>query len=342
MAVSPLATKFKFENFGATRWGSRGNTKVDTIVVHHMATTNFDSVPGVWATRKASAHYGIGPTGEIRAYVDETKRAWHAGNENSRSIGIECCNTSGAPNWLVSDATVTALVALIQDIKKRYNITRIIGHRDGVGAATACPGPSLYPRLQEIRNRVAGQTVAPPASSNSNSSIEYNIKAWNKQQVVDVNGLQVRVSPTSKSESIDSLNKGFTFNATRMVSNGETVEGYSSWFEVNGRGWVSGAYVTPTNQNSTSSVEQIAVDGYWGAATTRRIQQVLKIAVDGIKGPETYKAIQRKVGTPADGIIGPNTIRAMQKYFGTVQDGVISEPSLMVKAMQTRLNQNKF
>ncbi|MHC5250720.1 CHAP and LysM peptidoglycan-binding domain-containing protein [Enterococcus sp. LJL90] len=103
-----------------------------------------------------------------------------------------------------------------------------------------------------------------------------------------------------------------------------------------------GQTLKTSGSSSTPSSNQIAVDGYWGSATTRRIQQVLGITVDGIKGPETYKAIQRKVGTTADGIIGPNTIRAMQRYFGTVQDGVISEPSLMVKAMQTRLNQNKF
>ncbi|MHC5249803.1 LysM peptidoglycan-binding domain-containing protein [Enterococcus sp. LJL90] len=103
-----------------------------------------------------------------------------------------------------------------------------------------------------------------------------------------------------------------------------------------------GQTLKTSGSSSTPSSHQIAVDGYWGSATTRRIQQVLGVTVDGIKGPETYKAIQWKVGTTADGIIGPNTIRAMQKYFGTVQDGIISEPSLMVKAMQTRLNQNTF
>lgn len=187
MAISSLATKYKFENFGAVRWESRGNTRIDTIVVHHAATTNFDVMPDVWKSREASAHYGIGQKGEIRAYIDETKRAWHAGNENSRSIGIECTNTTGAPNWIVSDATVTALVDLIQDIKKRYNITRIIGHRDGVGAATACPGPSLYPRMQEIRNRVAGQSVASiptkpaptkSASTQSGSAAIREVQSW--------------------------------------------------------------------------------------------------------------------------------------------------------------------
>lgn len=154
MTVSLLAEKYQFENWGIVRWGSREGTVVDTIVVHHMAMTDFDGVPDVWREREASAHYGIGPAGEIRAYVGEEKRAWHAKDENSRSIGIECCNVSGAPDWLVSDETVTSLVKLIQDIQTRYDIKIIEGHCDAPGNETACPGPSLYPRLAEIRQRV--------------------------------------------------------------------------------------------------------------------------------------------------------------------------------------------
>lgn len=154
MPISQLATPYMFQNFGAQRWWNGRSQPITTIVVHHAATTNFDAMPGVWATREASAHYGIGQTGNIRAYIDEDNTAWHCGNGNPYSIGIECTNVSGDPNWEVSDATVDALVSLIQEIQSRRGKLQIVGHKDVPGNSTMCPGPSLYPRLQEIRDRV--------------------------------------------------------------------------------------------------------------------------------------------------------------------------------------------
>lgn len=159
MTVSRLATPYMFQSFGAQRWWWGRSQPITTIVVHHAATTNFDAMPGVWATREASAHYGIGQTGQIRAYIDEDNTAWHCGNGNPYSIGIECTNTSGDPNWGVSDATVDALVSLIQEIQSRRGKLQIVGHRDVPGNSTMCPGPSLYPRLQEIRGRVNSSVV---------------------------------------------------------------------------------------------------------------------------------------------------------------------------------------
>ncbi|MBO0456200.1 N-acetylmuramoyl-L-alanine amidase [Enterococcus hulanensis] len=161
MTVSKLATPYMFQNFGAKRWWDGRSQKITTVVIHHAATTNFGAMPGVWATREASAHYGIGQNGEIRAYVDEENTAWHCGNGNAYSIGIECTNTSGEPNWGVSNATVDALVKLIQEIQSRRGKLQIVGHRDVPGNSTVCPGPSLYPRLQEIRNRVNSGSDTP-------------------------------------------------------------------------------------------------------------------------------------------------------------------------------------
>lgn len=100
MGISSLATKYGFQSFSHYSNG-RSGAKVDKIVIHHMATTNYDIVPEIWKTREASAHYGIGKNGEIRAYVDEQNTAWHAGNWNANisSIGIEHCNSTGSLNW---------------------------------------------------------------------------------------------------------------------------------------------------------------------------------------------------------------------------------------------------
>ena len=125
---------------------------------------------------------------------------------------------------------------------------------------------------------------------------------------------------------------------------------------------------TPTTPPSGSGTK-LSVDGYWGSATTRRLQQVLGTPADGIvssqssvnrasnpglttgwewvipsqaKGSTVIRAVQRKCGVTADGLIGPITIRALQKRLGTTQDGSISAPSQAVMALQRRLNGGTF
>ena len=120
----------------------------------------------------------------------------------------------------------------------------------------------------------------------------------------------------------------------------------------------------------------LAVDGYWGEATTRRIQEVLccpfkdgkisrqnpqhkhrlKACTGGWEfsapwgeqpGSQTIGAIQRACGVPADGFIGPDTINAMIRHFkptsgAKVEDGKLDACSPTVKAMQRALNEGRF
>lgn len=98
----------------------------------------------------------------------------------------------------------------------------------------------------------------------------------------------------------------------------------------------------PAITKVSATIAELDVDGYWGASTTKRLQKVLGVTVDGILGKATIRAIQKKVSVDPDGILGPKTIKAMQKHFKTPVDGIISKPSTMVKAMQHKLNNNKF
>lgn len=120
----------------------------------------------------------------------------------------------------------------------------------------------------------------------------------------------------------------------------------------------------PSTSTPSTSSDKIAVDGQWGTATTRKIQQVLGTYIDGYidgqsrvdfnkcnkgglltstfrfgsGGSPCIKALQRKVGATADGYIGPNTIKALQRYLGTGVDGIVDPISPMVKKLQTKLN----
>ena len=132
------------------------------ITVHHMAATAFDSAGSRFSnqSQKASAHYGVGP-GYWCQYVSEDDGAWHGGCDfaNLETIGIECVNSTGAPDWRLDDATLDALARLMADIAVRHGWaalkhgTNVWGHREmtAYGAeATACPGPYLWPRLDEV------------------------------------------------------------------------------------------------------------------------------------------------------------------------------------------------
>jgi hypothetical protein len=82
----------------------------------------------------------------------------------------------------------------------------------------------------------------------------------------------------------------------------------------------------------------LVVDGVWGAATTRRLQEVLKVKITGSMNAGTYTALavwlkqkptgtfilamktalQGRVGATKDGIVGPATVRAFQKYLNRI------------------------
>ena len=111
------------------------------------------------------------------------------------------------------------------------------------------------------------------------------------------------------------------------------------------------------------NITKIAVDGSWGQATTKRLQQVLGTQVTGLIGGQARHAVtndipsvkfgsggsmvvkemQRRLGVKVDGSFGPGTLRALQKRMGTPITGAISRTnSSVVKKLQHQLNQNKF
>lgn len=111
----------------------------------------------------------------------------------------------------------------------------------------------------------------------------------------------------------------------------------------------------------------LKVDGIWGEATTRRLQQVLGTPVDGVvssqpgtwrasnpglstgwkwvakpKGSKVIVALQQRLAVKPDGLIGPNTIKALQRRMRTPVDGEIWRGSAAVMELQRRLNKGQI
>lgn len=112
---------------------------------------------------------------------------------------------------------------------------------------------------------------------------------------------------------------------------------------------------------NTGQQRVLAIDGSWGPATTRRLQEVLNCSIkDGVisgqirnranqnipsiqfgnGGSNMIRALQALLSVPTDGNFGPATCIALQRRMGTLQDGEISSVSDCVKAMQRRLNES--
>ncbi|ADG41492.1 BlyA [Leuconostoc kimchii IMSNU 11154] len=166
---------------------------IDTIVVHHNATTNKDVALNTWlvsAGNWTSAHYEI-TDNEIIGAVGENYVAYHAGgtggadvpkmsDPNGRSIGLEHVNSTGAPSWGVSDATLRNSARLIADICKRYNLpinrNTIKLHREVT--STACPGGLDIDKLIRYAQQAAGQKPAQPSKASVTAKNTSAIQAF--------------------------------------------------------------------------------------------------------------------------------------------------------------------
>ncbi|WP_300632128.1 N-acetylmuramoyl-L-alanine amidase [Pseudomonas sp.] len=132
------------------------------FVVLHYTSTNLERSLALLTHGQVSSHYLVGDdaSGTLYKLVDESQRAWHAGESewmgrtwlNSSSIGIEIVNPgySDTPTGRVwypySEAQVKSLVVLLKDISKRNGIEpkNIIGHSDIAPLRKLDPGP-LFP-----------------------------------------------------------------------------------------------------------------------------------------------------------------------------------------------------
>lgn len=134
---------------GTTNFNLR---RPNLVIVHHTAQ---DSVAQTLKTftlerTQVSAHYVIAKNGEVYQMLHDLYRGWHGGNSrwgsltdiNSGSIGIELDN-NGFESF--SEPQIESLLALLHDLKAKYNIptANFIGHSDIAPTRKNDPNPSF-------------------------------------------------------------------------------------------------------------------------------------------------------------------------------------------------------
>lgn len=131
-------SKVKFVDSPNFYIGRKG--PITHIVIHAMqgfytSTISMFQKP----VSKVSAHYLISKAGDITQMVKTNDRAWHVGNANGFTIGIEhedgsiidkkFLNCINDPNWITT-SELSASVDLCAALCKKFNIPveNIIGH----------------------------------------------------------------------------------------------------------------------------------------------------------------------------------------------------------------------
>lgn len=118
------------------------NRPLDTIISHvviHYTEIPFEEAVEKFSheANKVSCHYIIRDNGDIYSIINDSKRAWHAGNSywqgkdkvNDFSIGIELDNSGKEP---FSEQLIYSLINLCRFLERKHNIKpeNFIGHSD--------------------------------------------------------------------------------------------------------------------------------------------------------------------------------------------------------------------
>lgn len=165
------------------------NQKITKITIHHMAGVSSLEQFGDIVTRPGrnmSANYAIDKDARVGLFCNESDRSWCSGSSwnDNRAITIEVSNSAYGDNtgWPVSDKVYNKLIDLCVDICQRNGIPKLVytGYTHGsltihsMYQATACPGPYLKSRLNDICNKVNAKldamTNTPPVIDNNKTS----------------------------------------------------------------------------------------------------------------------------------------------------------------------------
>lgn len=150
---------------------SKKRSRTTKVAIHYVGNANssamanrnyFENLKKQTSSsngRYASSHYIVGLQGEIIQCVPEDEIAYTTNEANAYSIGIEVCHPKS--DGVFSEVTRKALIELVADICKRYNlnpINDIIRHYDITGKS--CPlcwasnSGSKYQDFNKFKNQV--------------------------------------------------------------------------------------------------------------------------------------------------------------------------------------------
>lgn len=279
------------------KWSDRPDDDIIGLAVHHWAATNmsgFDRL--VLSSDPASVNYLILNSGSLIGSVNEKNRAWTSGSaeRDNQRITVEIQNQTAGPQWRISDAAYDTLVRLYADLADYHNFAptraNIKGHQE-LGAATACPGPFLLPRLDDVARQAAALGGSPSKPSNPKP-----VKPFNPEKdKLDADGVWGRDTTAKAQTVLGTPADGVISNQTRAWKNGNP--GLTSGWDWTGDANDGGSTFITEHQKRLKRR-----DFYRGK-------------IDGKAGPKYFAALQEDLGTPVDGKVSrpSRMVVALQK-----------------------------
>ena len=144
---------------GAAPYPLRRLSQVDMAVVHWASAVVRDWTPGEIAAYQTGPvahldfpeiayHFVVTWDGTVYQTLSLEKRAWHAGEWNTCSVGVLACPAEGG---LLSEAQVTSLRCLLCHLKGHFGRwLGVVGHSEV--RPTDCPGPAW----EQNKTRIVG------------------------------------------------------------------------------------------------------------------------------------------------------------------------------------------
>ncbi len=170
-------------------------SKTDTIILHHASAKSCtpEQVDS-WHKQRGwtciGYHFLVRKDGTIYRGRPEDVIGAHASNHNSTSIGI--CAEGNFEIETMPEVQKRALIELVSYLKKKYNITKVLRHKD-IGS-TDCPGKN-YP-FEEIANGTNNSKYSAGQAVEVLIPVALTGAKENNDVMVDSNGYQFWVHKT--------------------------------------------------------------------------------------------------------------------------------------------------
>lgn len=290
------------------KWNGTLNysNKPDTIILHHAEASNC-SIADIdrWHKLRGWAgvgyHYFVKKDGTIFRGRPEGAAGAHTKGYNTHSVGI--CAEGAYMKEEMPEIQRKSIIALGEDIKLRYDINHIYGHREVY--ATACPGNN-YP-LAQIKAAIMSEFVA------KDEPVE---KTWLQvgDEGTDVKNLQQKLKELGYySDDIDSnfgkITKaavmkfqkdngleadGLVGTQTMAILNKAKIVPFPGYqFKYNPKKFDSNVKLIQEKLNNLG-FNCGKADGYFGDKTLKAVtsyQKVKLLKVDGIVGTNTWNKL---------------------------------------------------
>lgn len=218
--------------------------QITKITIHHMATKGLSAMNCAASfhnpARKGSANYCIDDK-EIVCAVPEERRAWTSDSQPNdyNAITIEVSNSTGAPDWKISDASYKNLIALCVDICKRYHITpTFTGDKNGTFTyhyffvATLCPGPYIKSLTNQIIKDVKaglGNNNNDKPSSDCNDHDKDNPAISSCLVKVTASDLNIRSGPGTKYKRVGHITDHGIYTIVEKSGNWGKLKSGAGW-----------------------------------------------------------------------------------------------------------------